>query len=151
MLKKILVPLDGSALSERAIGPAQAIAEKFCSQLVLLRVPVVENQMAMAYNANMGYEPDYKAYQDQAEGYLYSWQLKLNSPVVQVTTEVVSGQPANTILTVAEAVKADMIIMSTHGRSGIGRLVYGSVAESVLRGSHIPVMLIPLKEEATAI
>lgn len=147
MFKKILVTLDGSPLSERALAPAVEIARKFGSQLVLLRIPVVESQMAMAYNMGIAYEPNFKAYQDEAEGYLYSWKMKLAVAGADIVTEVVSGLPADTILSVTDALHVDLIVMSTHGRSGISRLMYGSVAESVLRGSHVPVLLIPSKQE----
>ena len=146
MYKKILVTLDGSELAERALAHAVALAKEFHSEIILLRVPVVEAQAAVAYGMGVPYEPDLKRTQSEAESYLYSWQMRLLGNGVAVHPEVVSGVPADVILDVAEVDKADLIIMSTHGRSGLNRLVYGSVAESVLRGSRIPVLLIPDKE-----
>jgi nucleotide-binding universal stress UspA family protein len=72
--------------------------------------------------------------------------MKMLGSGVSVRTEVVSGAPPDVILDVADAEHVDLVVMSTHGRSGLGRLVYGSVAESVLRGSRIPVLLIPVKD-----
>ncbi len=145
MFKKILVTLDGSQLAERAIDPAVALAKKFEAELVLLRIPVVEAQMAVAYGMGVPYEPELKRSQEEAESYLYSWQMKLLGSGIRVRTEVVSGAPSDVITDVADADHVDLVVMSTHGRSGFSRLVYGSVAESVLRSSHIPVLLIPIK------
>lgn len=146
MFKKLLVTLDGSELSERAIEPAMEIARAFHSQLLFLRVPVIETQAAMAYGMGIPYEGELKRSQDEADSYLYGWQTSLLGSGVSVRTEVVSGSPAEVILDVAGAEHIDLIVMSTHGRSGLSRLMYGSVAESVLRGSHIPVLLIPVKK-----
>jgi nucleotide-binding universal stress UspA family protein len=55
------------------------------------------------------------------------------------------GAPPELILDTAKAENVDLIVMSTHGRSGLNRLLYGSVAEAVLRGAHLPVLLIPFK------
>ncbi len=145
MFNKILVTLDGSELSERAVAPALEIARKFESEVILLRVPVVEAQLALAYGMGMSYEPDLTRSQEEADSYLYSWKMKLISSGVNVRTEVVSGTPADVILDVADADHADLVVMSTHGRSGLSRLMYGSVAESVLRSSAVPVLLIPSK------
>ncbi|HLF02746.1 MAG TPA: universal stress protein [Anaerolineales bacterium] len=146
MFKKILVTLDGSEFAERALEPALQFARQFKSELILLRVPIVEARVAVAYGMGVPSEPDLKHTQDEAEAYLYSLQLRLTGSANSVRTEVISGVPSDIILGVAEANKADLIIMSTHGRSGLSRLVYGSVAESVLRGSRVPVLLIPIKE-----
>jgi nucleotide-binding universal stress UspA family protein len=145
MYNRILITLDGSELAERAVSHALEIAHKFESEIVLLRVPVVEAQMAVAYGIAVPYEADIKRSQEEAEGYLYSWKMKLLGSGVNVRTEVVSGAPADVILDVADADRADLVVMSTHGRSGLSRLMYGSVAESVLRGSKIPILLIPVK------
>jgi nucleotide-binding universal stress UspA family protein len=145
MFNRILVTLDSSELAERAIAPALELARKFESEIILLRVPVVEAQIAVAYGMGVPYEADLKRSQEEAEGYLYSWKMKLLGSGVNIRTEVVSGAPSEVILDVADAEHADLIVMSTHGRSGLSRLMYGSVAESVLRGSQIPVLLIPVK------
>lgn len=146
MFKKILVTLDGSELAERALEPALQLAKDFNGEIILLRVPVIEAQVAVPYGIGMPYEPDIRRSQDEADSYLYGVQMKLLGSGVNVRTEVVSGAPADVILDVSEAERIDLIVMSTHGRSGLSRLFYGSVAESVLRGSYVPVLLIPVKD-----
>jgi len=146
MFQKILVTLDGSEFAERALGPAAQIAKEFHSKITLLRIPVIEAQVAAPYGIGLPSEPDVKRSHDEAESYLYSIQMRLLGSGVAARTEVVSGVPADVILDVAEAERIDLIVMSTHGRSGLSRLFYGSVAESVLRGASIPVLLIPIKE-----
>jgi nucleotide-binding universal stress UspA family protein len=79
----------------------------------------------------------------EAEDYLEQIAARLRERGVgRVVTSVWYGPPAPSIVEAAEARKADLIVMSTHGRSGLGRLILGSVAESVLRGTRIPILLV---------
>lgn len=80
-----------------------------------------------------------------AEAYLNDVKARWG-PGMMIETHVAMGAPPEAILKVAREKKADLIVLSTHGRSGFERLLYGSVAEAILRGSHIPVLMIPTKE-----
>ncbi len=146
MFKTILVTLDGSDLAERALKPAFDIAEKFGSQVVLLRVPIGQQFVTMPSGTGV-LVPDEILEQDREEAGAYlraikaQWQVTL--PNIRI--EASPGSPPEIILGVARAQQVDLIVMSTHGRSGISRLLYGSVAESVLRGAHTPILLIPVK------
>lgn len=144
MYKKILVPLDGSELAECALEHVRAIA-KGCQvdKVVLLRVlePVmgaphdyVSTEHVREVEDKL--EADAKEYLDKVAG-------NLKKDGVSVETElVVNGEPAAKILEAAKRDKADLIIMSTHGRSGISSWVFGSVAERVVRHALVPVLMV---------
>jgi nucleotide-binding universal stress UspA family protein len=137
-LDKILVPLDGSALAEAALPTAiELLADRPLATLRLLR--------AVAASALPGGDPVEAQVRvmREAEEYLDSMATRLTgSGVKGVKTSVWYGPPAPAIVEAAQVGEVDIIVMSTHGRSGLGRLVLGSVAESVLRSTHTPILLI---------
>ena len=135
-LKKILVPLDGSALAESAIAKALDVAGPE-STLTLLR--------AAEAHTLPGVDPTEAQVEivREAEDYLAAVATRLNEQgVSRVETSVWYGPAASAIVEAARLRKADLIVMSTHGRSGLGRLILGSVAESVLRGTMTPILLL---------
>jgi nucleotide-binding universal stress UspA family protein len=135
---KILVPLDGSLLAEAALPKAvELIGKSADAALVLVRaaeattVPGVDPIDAQVSVVR------------EAEDYLEAVATRLRGlGVPRVRTSVWYGAAAPSILEAAQRTKPDLIMMSTHGRSGLGRLVLGSVAESVLRDARTPVFLI---------
>jgi len=151
MFKKILIPLDGSTLAERAIAPAIAIAKKFGSKIVFLRilvpeesyvtVPAIVPQIYNWQDANSQYS------ENEAESYLDGVRLAQLDEGYPTETIVLRGMPAAMIVAAASEQDVDLIVMSTHGRTGLSRFVYGSVAEAVMRGVHIPVLLVPNRPE----
>lgn len=135
-LSKILVPLDGSALAESAIAKAMDLAGGK-STLMLLR--------AAEAHTLPGVDPTEAQVEvvREAEEYLASVAARLKEQGIDsVETSVWYGPAASAIVDAARLRKADLIVMSTHGRSGLGRLILGSVAESVLRGSTTPILLL---------
>ncbi len=145
MFGRIVIPLDGSALAERALEPAFRIAGMFGSEVVLLRVAVAEEVSVAAATypfADLG-RPPLQFELQAAETYLGRIAGARAGQAAAISTQVVRGTPAQAIVEAARQAKADLIVMSTHGRSGIGRLIYGSIAEAVLRGAQIPVLFIP--------
>jgi nucleotide-binding universal stress UspA family protein len=145
MFNKILVPLDGSVLAEQALAPASRVAERFGSTLLLLRVVTPERSAPGLQHLTLRPETvtaiPPRPLLEEAEAYLAG--LRLPTPGLPIETEVVAGAaPEMIILTAAES-GADLIVMSTHGRAGLIRLLYGSVAEAVLRGATVPVLLVP--------
>jgi nucleotide-binding universal stress UspA family protein len=129
MFKHILVPLDGSLLAERALAPATNFAEAMSAKLTLLRVVP---QFAILAADPMLYEEMNRLGDEESLSYLRSKADALNLSVpINVTSE--TGQPADTIIQFAENHKVDLIMISSHGRSGLNRWVYGSVAERVMR------------------
>lgn len=148
MVKRILVTLDGSDFSERALEPAYEIAEQFKAEVVLLRV-LAPDPIAMAAGAGPQYldlhEMREQRELSEAESYLRSIRTAWKISGVATQIRVAVGAPPEMILKVADGVDADLIAMSTHGRSGLDRFLYGSVAEAVLRGTQVPLLLIPVK------
>jgi nucleotide-binding universal stress UspA family protein len=136
-LQKILVPLDGSMLAEEALSPACDFAARDAGTLSLVRAAE-----AMTLPGANTVEAQVSAVRE-AEEYLASVVRRLaDKGVKRVETHVWYGSPAAAIVEAASVQKADLIVMSTHGRSGFGRLVLGSVAESVLRGTTTPILIV---------
>jgi nucleotide-binding universal stress UspA family protein len=133
----ILVPLDGSLLAEAALTPAVELAREKGAKLRLLRA-------AEAHTFPMAdpTEAQVTAVRD-AEIYLAEVRYRLQQMgLAEVEVSVWYGAPAQAIVETARSTKADLIVMSSHGRSGLGRLVLGSVTESVLRSTAVPILLI---------
>ncbi len=153
MFQHLLVPLDGSHLAEVAIPAALEIARRFDSQITLVRV-VRPPQITLATTEGAVFTEllnDLRQQEIQeATTYLKSMQGSLRQQGYVVHTHLIEGEPiADLILEVAEGLDVDGIVMSTHGRSGLSRWVFGSVAEKVLRGAAVPVVLIRAKEDIT--
>jgi nucleotide-binding universal stress UspA family protein len=132
---KILVPLDGSMLAEAALWQALEIVDG--GTISLLR----------AAEANPTPGPDSIAAQvealREAQEYLRRIIKRVESQgMSRVEAHVWYGQPAAAIVGAARAEKVDLIVMATHGRGGLERLVLGSVTESVLRGTPVPILVI---------
>lgn len=144
MYKKILVPLDGSETSEAVLPHVSMLAELMHAQVILLRVvttPIYEFSTVdfVPPLAPSETHPDLFA---QADGYLQRVAFDKFPSTVQVIYQVSGGPIADAILDTASGIEADLIAMSTHGRGGIARMVLGSVADEMLRRSHVPVLLI---------
>jgi nucleotide-binding universal stress UspA family protein len=148
---KILVPLDGSEFGERALVPALALARKgqgelhlvsAVSSLPLLRPADADKGDTKGWFAEEGARV--AAYLEQVRGRI---QEENPDQVVRVHSRV--GGPAPSILKRIEEVHADLVVMTTHGRSALGRAWLGSVADGVVRQAHCPVLLLrPEEEEA---
>jgi nucleotide-binding universal stress UspA family protein len=122
---KILVPLDGSAFAESAVDPAASFASDLRGQLVLLTV-----------------QDDPGAIRE-ADDYLARVRTRVTAicPELAVSCEVRNGDPARAIEEAAAVLEAGLVFMATHGRTGPGRAVLGSVAGRVLQQSDVPVIL----------
>jgi nucleotide-binding universal stress UspA family protein len=144
MYKIILVPLDGSELSECGLSHVKAIAGGLnVPDVVLFMVyePLPRSQLA-AYTPSDFFE---KAEQDgkkYAQEYLSKKANELRTSGINATIAFDVGNPAEKILDYARKNGADLIIMSTHGRSGVARWAMGSVADKVLRHSVVPVLTV---------
>jgi nucleotide-binding universal stress UspA family protein len=145
MFKKVVIPLDGSELAEQALAPACRIAEKFGSELLLLRVVTPERLLpTRPYTSSHADSPAdliTRPLVEEAEAYLSG--IKLPLVGLSLHTRVPIGAPPEMIIAAATESGADLIVMSTHGRAGLLRLLYGSVTEAVLRGSPVPVLVVP--------
>jgi nucleotide-binding universal stress UspA family protein len=149
MYKRALVPLDGSSVAETIIPFIVDIAGPLDMEVVLLRV--VEPIAPMVIEGARHFEmEDVEARRTDAEEYLAPVAVELRNKAVRVESRVRRGNPAEQIVAVARETGADLIAMSTHGRGGLGRLVFGSVAQAVLRQVEIPVFLMRATEAQVA-
>jgi nucleotide-binding universal stress UspA family protein len=136
-LDKMLVPLDGSKLAEQALTKALDIAEGGKPTLLLLRAAE-----ATTWPGADRTDEQVRVVRE-AEEYLDGVKAALaRRGIRKVETSVWYGPPASAIVEAAGVAKADLIVMTTHGRSGLGRLILGSVAEAVLRGTSTPILLL---------
>jgi nucleotide-binding universal stress UspA family protein len=143
MFKKILVPLDGSELAERALPPAQAIAEGG-GKLILLHVPAIPPVVTATLYPHDVPMSNISLQQVTAEGmnYLALKRAELQTRDIPVRTEVIPGDPAAVILDTAEVEEVDLIVMSTHGYTGLDQFIMGSVTQRVLRHAPCPVLVV---------
>ena len=136
-LDKIMVPMDGSMLAEAALSTACDLAARDGATISLLRAAE-----AMPRPGADAVEAQATAVRE-AEEYLAAVVRRLaDKGIKRVEPHVWYGPAAAAIVEAASAQKADLIVMCTHGRSGLGRLVLGSVAESVLRGTTTPILIV---------
>lgn len=144
MYKKMLVPLDGSESSECVLNHVEAIA-RGCQVPEVVLLGVAEPISHQVYYM-VGVEDRVRDIQKETEKYVESYLSKaadsLKKDGIAVQTVVVSGRPAEQILDYANKNQVDLIIMSTHGRSGVSRWVFGSVTDKVVRHSVAPVLTI---------
>jgi nucleotide-binding universal stress UspA family protein len=148
MYKKILVPLDGSKLAECALPHVEELA-KGCGTGKVILVSVTERVQG------------YRAFEDpsqplgeqlapeavgkkekQAQRYLGRIAKGMEAKGIKVDTDVLLGDPAEEIVIYAKHPGCDLIVMSSHGRSGLSRWTHGSVADRVFRGSPVPVLMV---------
>ena len=140
----VLLPLDGSELSEQALADAIEFGSLFDAAYHLVRVVPYPIDVASPYlphtvQMNQGIVEDAK---HSAAEYLESHAERLRGRGLQVTTGVlVDAQPGHGILKEAQAQGCDFIVMATHGRSGLSRAILGSASDKVLRGTHVPLLL----------
>lgn len=148
--QRVLVPLDGSELAEAVLPFVEKVAGPLDAEIVLLRV--VEPLSAGEVRASAGVvAPDaYLAREWDAKEYLADIDRRLAGKGIRVLRRLQVGRAAEEILTAIEGSGADLVAMTTHGRSGVGRLLFGSVAEAVLRGSPVPVLMMRMPAHAPA-
>jgi nucleotide-binding universal stress UspA family protein len=161
---KVLVPLDGSALSRQVVGHVQRLFRPADSELIILRVteppegllanPARPVSMAWQeplyeslYDLKLSKHPTYASQvwenvRATAESELLPDIRELKEAGYAVSVVIQSGDPARTIVDVAERWAVDVVAMATHGRTGLSRLVLGSVAEAVLRELTAPLILV---------
>jgi nucleotide-binding universal stress UspA family protein len=149
MYKKIMVPLDGSVLSESVLPHLESFISGFSeAEVVFVRVVEPASIHASAEFMNVdeliGRDSIMKS---TAEEYLKRVVDRLKYGETKLYTKVIIGKLEESLVHYAEENDIDLILIATHGRSGIDRWVRGSVAEKVLRSSNIPVMMvrIPVK------
>lgn len=156
MFERVVVPLDGSKVGEAALPVIRQLADKLTpgakvevtllGVITLLRhwVVVGEASAPVSYS-----DEELNVIKNRVTDYLERTGESIRGSNVSVNAIVVSGNAAEEILKTADRTKADLIAMSTHGRSGLRRLAFGSITDKVLRGSHIPVLMVRAPEGTT--
>lgn len=137
MIKTILVPLDGSELAEQVLPYASELAGRASAELLLLTSiqPVgIWDATATAIN--------WEREERLAQEYLDAQKDRLEAAGVKVRVKRQHGEAAANILETAEAESVSLIAISTHGRSGLSRWLFGSVADRVVQSSHVPLLMI---------
>ena len=148
MFKKILVCLDGSSFSEQVLRYASEEATATSKNLVLLHVvmlPIVNTVAIPGAATNIGSMPSPEqiaADETKAKTYLNKKAKPLKEMGIDTECVVIVGDPGPAIVDYAEKSDIDLIAIATHGRSGINRMIFGSVAEYVLKNSKLPILLI---------
>ena len=139
MYRRILLPLDGSSLAEQAVPHAVAQAERFQAELILLKVlpPLPERPMSSP-GRRQAEDLSAKLAREYLEGVAAG--IRERDIPVQVVT--VEGQAHPQIVQFAEENEVHLIVMSTRGQSGLSRWLMGSIADRVVRGATVPVLLI---------
>lgn len=137
--QKILLPLDGSPLAEHALHHLTWLATPAATELIV--VNAMETWRYAMAGSELAWSDIFTSIRGEAEAYLATQRQQLQHAGYRVTTHVVEGDAAQVILDLAQTTGADLIAMSTHGRTGFMRWTLGSVAERVVHGAQIPIFL----------
>lgn len=142
--KKILVPLDGSKESETVISYIEEIAHKFQALVVLVQIVNMGyfTIAAEGYNYVVHSDDQTESFKKYAHDYLEGVARRFSAKGITTSFEVKAGNPAEEIIALADNIQADIVAMSTHARSRVGRWVFGSVAERVLYEGHCHLLLV---------
>jgi nucleotide-binding universal stress UspA family protein len=148
MYKTILVPLDGSERAEAILPHVEPLARSFGSRVIFLQV--VEPPRIAGYE---GFDPH--AYQQeleyldkQAQSYLQKVTGRFEEKGLKTESRATQGSVVSTILETAEDLDAQLIAMASHGRGGLARVFYGSVAAGVLQRIDRPILVIRSRQES---
>ncbi|EOR08501.1 universal stress protein [Acinetobacter tandoii] len=140
----ILVPVDGSAISFSAVKQAAIIAKAFGSELTLISLVAEDpfTEVDFYYSSAIMKEYFVQAYAN-AEKALKEAIVFAQAEGVEPTTQIIKGQvSAEGVVQAAEEKKSDLIVMGSHGRKGFQKFLLGSFAQDVLRGTHLPVLIV---------
>jgi nucleotide-binding universal stress UspA family protein len=142
MFHKILVPLDGSKFSESIIPIARGLTSDHKGELDLILMTVIEPFRNQPFRLGDDWNDKMKGEAEKAaRNYLDQLAEKLKSDGINAQVVIRDGDPAQAIMDFATKSGVDLIVMSTHGRSGISRLVFGSVADRIIHHSIVPVLI----------
>ena len=153
MFEKILVCLDGSKLAEQILPYAIEEALRFNSEVVLLHVvsepviysPGIPGAAGVPVRAP-GMLEQMEKEQNEATSYLENLADQLRQRGLATETLILSGSPGDAIISYSDESEIRLITIATHGRSGLGRAVFGSVADFILRNSGLPILVIRPRE-----
>jgi nucleotide-binding universal stress UspA family protein len=143
--KHVIVPLDGSELAESVLPHLEAVASN--CQITTVELVRVVPPLEMHYKAALPIDSKQEKQINQealkeAENYLLKVKAGLNAARMEISIKVLPGEAAQQLVEYIEKSGADLLIIATHGRSGVSRWVWGSVADKLLRSSCIPVFIV---------
>jgi nucleotide-binding universal stress UspA family protein len=146
LIKRILVPLDGSKVAEQIVPHAEDLARSMGAELILFQtyesfLGVISGEAMVTMSAEEIKEAN-RHREEDAKAYLRTIAGTLREMGLTVSEVVVPGDPADVILSYAESNVVDMICMSTHGHSGLKRWVFGSVTDKVLHAGDMPILVV---------
>jgi nucleotide-binding universal stress UspA family protein len=144
-IRRILVPFDFSEYSEKAFTWALEMADKWRSRILLLHVVPMPNYPPMLMGTYFNVSEFEASLQADAEARAKEFVGKSRHRPVQVDTRVIIGEPFGDICRVAEEEAVDLIVMGSHGRTGLSHVLLGSVAERVVRHAPCPVLVVGKK------
>lgn len=140
MYPKVLVPLDGSQLAECALAEVSKLAKGgLVREIVLLSVIVIPS---LAVGEGIDYQKFQKTHFENFQEYLEGVRSRIDFPGVAVKSEIQEGNAAQMIINYVKKNAMDLIVIATHGYSGMKKLMFGSVALHVLHDADVPVLLI---------
>ncbi len=143
MFKQIIIPIDGSDCAAKAVDVAAVLAKEQDATCTVCMVIDIAQAAALGFATPDLVSGWLKTVHDQAEAIVLEAATRLRAEGVQAQTEVAEGQPIDAILQIAKKHRGDLIVMGSHGRTGLRRLFLGSIAEAVLRSADIPVLVVP--------
>jgi nucleotide-binding universal stress UspA family protein len=137
--RHILIPLDGSKLAEAALKEALPLVNSAGARVTFIEAvwPIID-----VLNTGTQVAAVERLRKNEAQKYLDSVARRAEWKALHAKTAVKVGPAADVILDYARSKRADLIVMSTHGRSGLGRWAFGSIADKVLHGAICPVLLV---------
>jgi len=138
MLRTILAPTDFSEISTRGVRYACQLANDVGAELIIFNVVTVDESNAID-------KREMAQHKIRLDEYVTD-KLADAGAGLKMRQMVVGGQPFGAIVDCAEAERVDLIVMSSHGRSGLSRMLIGSVTDKILRGAPCPVLVVPLEE-----
>jgi nucleotide-binding universal stress UspA family protein len=140
MYQKILVPLDGSELAECALPEIKKlISEGFPREIILLSVVTLPT---LSVGEGIDYPGLRKSRIEKFQQYLDGVRSRIAAEGITLKTEILEGEAAQAIVNYTKKNAVDLIVIATHGYSGMKRLMFGSVALRVLHDSNVPILLI---------
>lgn len=141
MYQKILVPLDGSKRAEAIMPHVEDLAQCYQAQVVLLQV-IEPKPLLIDGTYAVPDLVEHEQHLKTAESYLLALQGKLRQKGIEVKTHIAQGPVVTEIIDTAERENADLIALASHGRTGLARVFYGSVAAGILHRVDRPLLLV---------
>ena len=139
MLKKILAPTDFSDLSARGVRYACQLAKEVGAELIILNVVLLDE-------TNVVDKREMERHKKRLDEFIAE-KIAGAGADLKIRNVVDAGQPFGAIIDCAENERIDLIVMSSHGRSGLSRMLIGSVTDKVLRGASCPALVVPVEKE----